>query len=470
MPKKIHLISFIHAAASSMAYGQWKDTEDKLAREYTDPNFWVKTAQTLERGGFDAIFFADAHGVKDVYRGSYEASVKSGMQFPACDPILVAAAIARETKTIGLIVTWSAGYFPPYHTARLFSTLDHLTNGRAGWNVVTSYLSAGLKNGMGDNIPHDERYDRADEYMDVVYKLWEKSWDDDAVVLDKQTSTYADPTRVHKINHKGKYYSVEGPHQSEPSRQRTPFIVQAGGSPRGNAFAGKHAEAVFMVCMSIVDAAKSTKKLREATAAAGRDPSSVKALLQVSCIVAETEAEAQAKAAHFLELADVDGSLSLLGGHTDIDFSKFRSDQALSGLESGGITTIGKFFSGVGGSDKWTFGDMCEYLKLSYLCPTIVGTPEQVADALEKWIDEADVDGFVLAPVQTPASYEDFVDLVVPELRKRGRLNDVGEISTLRERFTGSEKIATDHHAHSVSIDGAIAGGRRARVTGRKAS
>ncbi len=131
---------------------------------------------------------------------------------------------------------------------------------------------------------------------------------------------------------------------------------------------------------------------------------------------------------------------------------------------------MSKFFSGVGGSDSWTFGDMCEYVKLCYLAPTIVGTPVQVADALEKWIDEGDADGFVLAPVQTPSSYEDFVDLVVPELRRRGRLNDASEASTLRGRLTGSDRIATDHHAHSVSIDDAAAADRRARVTGRKAS
>lgn len=453
MPKYMHLNGFTQNACSSQNYGQWKGG-DGLARGYLDVEFWVHMAKVCERGFFDGLFFADAHGAKDVYQGSYAPTARAGMQFPQQDPTVLPPLLARETEHLGFILTWSAGYFPPFHTARLFSTLDHLTRGRIGWNVVTSYMSAAVRNGMGADVAHDERYDRAEEYMDVVYKLWEHSWDDDAIVLDPTTDTFADPQRVHRIDHAGRYYSVAGPHACEPSPQRSPLIVQAGGSARGNAFAGKHAEAVFLVGTSAENAARSVQKLRAAAALAGRDPQSVKALAGISFVVAPTEAQAHAKHQRYLANGDIEGVKSILGGQTEVDFAGFDPHTTTDGLESSGITSLGRMFSGVDGKSSWTFGEMCEFLKLSYAQPVIVGTPEQVADELERWMDEADVDGFNLVPIQAPGDLEDFVETVVPVLQARGRVRTAYEGATLRERFTGHAQLADDHPARRPSIIG----------------
>lgn len=453
MPKYMHLNGFTQNACSSQNFGQWKDG-DGLARGYRDVEFWVHFAKVCERGFFDGVFFADTHGAKDVYQGGYRPTAKAGVQFPAHDPTVLPPLLARETEHLGFILTWSAGYFPPYHTARLFSTLDHLTDGRVGWNVVTSYMSAALRNGMGSEVAHDDRYDRAEEYMDVVYKLWEQSWDENAIVLDSASNTFADPDRVHRIDHQGQYYSVEGPHACEPSPQRSPLIVQAGGSPRGNAFAGKHAEAVFLVSTSAENAARSVQKLRAAAALEGRDPQSLKAMVGISWVVAPTENEARAKYERYQANGDLDGVLSILGGQTDVDFDGFDPDATMDGLDSTGITSLARMFSGVDGKTRWTFGEMTDFLKLSYVSPVIVGTPEQVADELERWMDEADVDGFNLVPIQAPGDLEDFVDMVVPVLQARGRVRTSYPGGTLRERFTGSPRLAADHPAQRLQIPG----------------
>jgi alkanesulfonate monooxygenase SsuD/methylene tetrahydromethanopterin reductase-like flavin-dependent oxidoreductase (luciferase family) len=192
MPKQMHLSAFSHHASSSQSFGQWKDPRNTMARGYLDPEYWVNVAKTCERGCFDTLFLADAPGAKDIYGGGHRMTAKAGMQFPGNDPTFLPPVLARETEHLGFIVTFATGYFPPYHTARVFSTLDHMTGGRIGWNIVTGYMKAALRNGMAGEVSHDERYDRADEYMEVVYKLWEQSWRDDAIVLDIETSTYAE--------------------------------------------------------------------------------------------------------------------------------------------------------------------------------------------------------------------------------------------------------------------------------------
>ena len=448
MPKRMHLNAFSHHAASSQSFGQWKDPANTMARGYLDPDYWVKLAQTCERGRFDAMFFADAPGAKDVHGGDHRMTAKSGMQFPGNDPTFLPPVLARETEHLGFIVTFATSYFQPFHTARVFTTLDHMTGGRIGWNIVTGYMEAALKNGMGEEMPHDERYERAEEYMEVVYKLWERSWTDDAIVLDAAMSTYADPDKGRRIDHQGQYFSVAGPHHSEPSPQRTPLLAQAGGSPRGSAFAATHAELVFMIATSIADAKSATARLREAAARAGRDAKAIKTMPEISWVVAETEQKARAKFEHYLETADVEGALALLGGHTGTDFTGFDPATPLKGQTSKGITTVAKIFDGIEGSQGWNFGDLCDYLKLGYTSPTFVGTPERIADTLEAWMDGADIDGFILAPIQAPGDIEDFVDMVVPELQRRGRVPKEYAGKTLRETVLGHPRLAPDHPGH----------------------
>ena len=225
MKKIIHLNAFNQCAAALQSFGQFRNPRDRTSQEYTSTRFWVDLARTLEAGCFDSIFFADVHGAYDVYKGSAEAGIRHAVQFPGNDPTMLFPAMAQATRHLGFISTYSTTYYPPFHTAKLFSSLDHFTGGRVGWNIVTSYLDSACRNGLGEMLPHDQRYERAEEYMEVAYKLWEASWEEDAVVRDSARDMHTDPARVHPIHHKGKYFEVEGPHMCEPSPQRTPLLA-----------------------------------------------------------------------------------------------------------------------------------------------------------------------------------------------------------------------------------------------------
>ena len=218
MKKIIHLNAFSQCAAALQSFGQFRNPRDRTSREYTSTRFWVELARELEAGCFDALFFADIHGVYDVYKGGSKAGIQHAVQFPGNDPTLLFPALAQATRHLGFISTYSTTYYPPFHTAKLFSSLDHFTGGRAGWNIVTSYLDSACRNGLGEMLSHDQRYERAEEYMEVVYKLWEASWEEDAVVRDSARDMHTDPARVHPINHKGRYFEVEGPHMETLSQ------------------------------------------------------------------------------------------------------------------------------------------------------------------------------------------------------------------------------------------------------------
>src|SRR5947209_9644931 len=209
---------------SHIVAGTWRHPESQAAR-YKDLEYWTDLAKLLERGLFDGLFIADVLGVYDVYGGGPEAALRAGAQVPVNDPLLLVSAMAAATKHLGFGITASTSFEHPYTFARRMSTLDHLTKGRVGWNIVTSYLESGARNiGMSAQVRHDNRYDIADEYMEVLYKLWEGSWEDDAVVVDVERNVYTDPAKVHPIEHEGEYFKVPGIHLSEPSAQRTPLL------------------------------------------------------------------------------------------------------------------------------------------------------------------------------------------------------------------------------------------------------
>lgn len=243
---RIYLNAFDMACVGHQAAGLWRHPDDQGYR-YRELGYWTELARTLEAGGFDALFLADVLGVYDVYGGSRDAAVADAAQVPVNDPTLAVSAMAAVTETLGFGVTVSLTYEQPYALARRLSTLDHLTEGRVAWNIVTSYLDSAARNlGLDAQIPHDERYEISEEYLEVCYKLWEASWEPGAVVRDRDRGVFTDPARVHDIEHKGRYFSVPGPFLCEPSPQRTPVLFQAGASPRGVRFAAAHAEAVFV--------------------------------------------------------------------------------------------------------------------------------------------------------------------------------------------------------------------------------
>ncbi len=451
MPKHIHLNGFTMNCVGHQSPGLWKHPEDQ-SRTYTDLDHWAELARILERGRFDAVFIADVLGTYGVHRGNRDTAVRNAVQTPVNDPLLPIPAMAQVTEHLGFASTWSVTYTPPFMAAKQLSTLDHLTKGRFAWNIVTSYLEDAARNmGHDGRIPHDERYKRAEEYMEVVYRLWEESWDEDAVVRDVENDIYTHPDKVHEIHHKGTYFDVPGPHLCEPSPQRTPVLYQAGQSSKGRDFAAKHAEAVFTLQPTIETAREYTEDIRRRAATIGRDPHHLLVFAGIAPIVAPTEEEARAKLKDIEQYVSYEGALALVGGWTDIDFSRLDPEQKVEHIESDAIQGIVDSFTKADPNRSWTVREVATYIGLGGAGVPVVGAPEQVADEMERWVDEAGIDGFNIFEVLRPGTLRDFVDLVVPELQKRGLHRTEYEGKTLRENIFGEghARLLDDHPAHA---------------------
>ena len=449
--KPIRMNAFTQCSICHHSKGQWKHPLDGSSQGYKDVGYWVELAQLLERGCFDSLFLADVHGTYNVYKGSRETAVRHAVQFPSNDPTLVISAMAHATRRLGFACTYSTTYFPPYQAAKVFSTLDHLTRGRIAWNVVTSYLADANANfGIDDQLAHDERYDRAEEYLEVVYQLWEHSWEEDAMVRDVEGDMHTDPSRVHEIDYRGRYFNVPGPHMCEPSPQRTPVLFQAGQSGRGVQFAARHAEAIFAIYPHMEAARKSIAAVREQTRAAGRQPDHVKVFPGVSVIVAPSDEEAQLKLETCKRYRSPEGALALFCGWIGIDIAQFPSDVNLLDMKTDAIQGLVNYFAEIDPDRKWTIQDIGELISIGSVMPKIVGSPQTVADELERWMAVTDCDGFNLVPVTQPSGFRDFVELVVPELQRRGRMRTAYEGETLREHYfgAGNRRLFAAHPAH----------------------
>jgi FMN-dependent oxidoreductase (nitrilotriacetate monooxygenase family) len=445
----LSLFAFDVFAPSHLTSGSWRDERDQGYR-YTDLQYWTGIAQMLENAGFDGIFFADNVGYHDVYRGNGDAALKDAAQFPINDPTVLISGMAAVTKHLNFGVTVSATYEPPYLLARKFSTLDHLTAGRVGWNIVTSYSEAAARNlGKEQQLTPAERYDMADEYMDVVYKLWESSFEEDAVVRDAASATYLDPAKVHPINHAGDHFTVPGFGLCEPSPQRTPVLFQAGSSSRGMEFGGKHAEAVFIQSTSVEGAKRTVAKLRQAVADAGRDPRDVKIVILLTVVVAPTDEEAQAKYQKAVDNAPIDAVLARFSGWTGIDMSEYELDTPLRSVGTKAGQSMVDMFSKADPDRDWAPRQIAEFLAVGGTGSTIVGSPETVAAELRRWRDEADIDGINLSYTTKPGGWEDFIELALPELRAQGIIAPVRDENqapvTLREKLFG-QKYTLDGH------------------------
>ncbi|EMY33018.1 NtaA/SnaA/SoxA family monooxygenase [Arthrobacter crystallopoietes BAB-32] len=446
--RPLSLFAFDVVAPAHLTAGSWR-TEGDQGHRYTDLNYWTETARLLESAGFDGIFFADTVGYHDVYEGKPDAALRDAAQFPVNDPLLMISAMAAATRHLTFGVTCSLTYEQPYLLARRFSTLDHLTRGRIGWNIVTSYSESAARNlGLTQQLGHDERYEVAEEYMDVVYKLWESSWESDAVVRDTEGRTYVEPSKVHPIEHTGKYYSVEGFHLCEPSPQRTPVLFQAGASSRGMAFAGKHAEAVFINTVSIDQARRSVEKIRQAAADAGRDPHDVKVIVLLTVVVAPTDEEARKKYDRSLENVTIEGALARFGGWTGVDLSSYDPNTPLQSVETKGVQSVVDMFSKADPDREWTPREIAQFLGIGGTGSTIVGSPDTVASELKRWRDEAGVDGINLSYTAKPGGWQEFIELALPELRRQGLIAERAEPEeplTLREKFYGPGTMHTAH-------------------------
>ncbi|GAA4963212.1 LLM class flavin-dependent oxidoreductase [Kineococcus glutinatus] len=458
MPRRIRLNAFDMNCVAHQSPGLWRHPDDRSAA-YKDLSYWTELARLLERGVFDGLFVADVLGTYDVYGGSAEAAIRQGAQVPVSDPLLLVTAMASVTEHLGFGITAGTAFEHPYPFARRLSTLDHLTRGRIGWNVVTGYLPAAARNmGQDDQLAHDDRYDYADEYLEVLYKLWEGSWEDDAVVRDRERGVFTDPAKVHPIGHRGEHFSVPGIHLAEPSPQRTPVIFQAGASSRGRRFAATHAEAIFVGAPTKAVLRDTVAALRREIADAGRDPRSV-LIYQLATVVTDATPElARAKHEEYRSYTSVEGALVLLSGWLGVDLSRYDLDEPLGQVESNAIHSFVAAFQQVDESGReWTVRDIADWAGIGGAGPRFVGSGAEVADELQEWVADTDVDGFNLAYAITPGSFADVVEHLVPELQHRGVYPTSYEGGTLRHKLTGrGDRLPAEHRGSLYRVGGPL--------------
>jgi FMN-dependent oxidoreductase (nitrilotriacetate monooxygenase family) len=451
MPRHIRFNAFDMNCVAHQSPGLWRHPDDQSHR-YTDLSYWTELAKLLERGKFDGLFIADVLGTYDVYGGSNEAALRNGAQVPVSDPLLLVSAMAAVTENLGFGITAGTAYEHPYPFARRLSTLDHLTKGRIGWNVVTGYLPSAARNmGHDDQVEHDERYNIADEYLEVLYKLWEGSWEDDAVVRDRETGVFTDPAKVHEIGHFGKNFTVPGIHLSEPSTQRTPVIFQAGASGRGVQFAAENAEAIFVGSPTKAILKATVAKIRDALEAAGRDRYAAKIYQLVTVITDETSEKAQAKHEDYQRYASTEGALVFMSGWMGIDLSQYDLDAPIGDVKSNAIqSAVANFQAASEDGSEWTVRDIAAWAGIGGLGTRIVGSGSEVADQLQSWVDETDVDGFNLAYAITPGSFEDIVEFVIPELQARDAYPSDYAPGSLRNKLHGrGDHLPAEHRGAS---------------------
>ena len=387
--------------------------------------------RVCERGLFDTVFFADLNYIADTYKGAMAPSLMHATQAPEHDPIPLLSFMAAATKKIGVASTFSVSHSHPFYAARLWATLDHLTNGRAGWNVVTSINSNQAANYGEERQSTDNRYDRAHEFMEVCQKLW-NSWDVDAVKMDHENGIFADPEKVNRIEHTGKFFKSRGPLNVTRSPQNGPAIFQAGTSPKGQDFAVKYADAIFAIQPRPEDAANYFNSIKSQMNDIGRDPDACKILFGMQPIIGSSEAEAREKQEEHNALVPLEGGMAILSAHLDFDLSKIPADALMSERNEPELYRMRTSFHKIDGTPM-TVAETAARHGQSVSLPQFVGTPQGIADQMEAFINIAGGDGYMLTAIHSPGAIEEFVDLVVPELQKRGIYRKEYKGNTQRE-------------------------------------
>ena len=439
----LHFAAFVMNTTSHILQGVWRQP-DAGQTNFNSLEHWVHLAKVLERGRFDFIFFADVIGLYGDYGGSYEKYVNAGLQIPSNDPSVIASAIAYNTTDLGIAITSSVIQEHPFNFARKISTLDHASNGRIAWNIVTNALANGARNfGYDELEEHDERYRWADEYVEVAYKLWEGSWDDGALLQDRERGRHGDFGKIHKINHVGKRYRVEGPHLVAPSPQRTPVLFQAGSSTAGRDFAARNAEAQFIITPGPRQARDLIDDTRRRVVAAGRQPRELKFFQGLHFVIGSTESEALRKEAELDDAIDLDGMVAHLSGAVGVDFGGHSLDTPLGDIETDGVRSVVQWVEESVAGREATVRDLG---LLQGRNSRVVGTPETIADQLEHWRD-AGVDGINVVNATIPGSYEEFVDHVIPVLQDRGLAQREYSPGTTRAKLFGHDLLSERHPA-----------------------
>jgi FMN-dependent oxidoreductase (nitrilotriacetate monooxygenase family) len=454
MPKQIRLNAFDMNCIGHQSPGLWTHPDDR-ADSYNTLEYWTDLARILERGKFDALFLADVLGIYDVYKGSPRTALEQAIQVPVNDPLMTISAMALVTEHLGFGITCALSYELPYPFARRMSTLDHLTKGRIGWNIVTGYLDSAARGmGMPKQVAHDDRYDVAEDYMQAVYKLWEASWEDGAVLRDRAGRRFADADKIHRIFHEGPHFKVDAIHLCEPSPQRTPVLYQAGASKRGRDFAARHAECVFINGPSKKVVGPIVADLRRRAAAAGRDPADLVILTMITIITDTTPKAARDKYQDYLGYVSEEGALALMSGWTGLDFGAMRPDEIVRFSDKAdAMTSALEAFTTADPDRTWTVGEIARHAAIGGRSPVLIGSGIEIAEDLRGWVEDTGVDGFNLAYALTPGSFADVADLVVPELQTRGLYKHDYASGTLREKLFGrGARLPASHPAAAVRM------------------
>ena len=435
--RQMSLVGFMQAGNTTVYAGSWRHPATEHG--FLDQRYNQKLGRIHEDGCFDMLFFDDRLAMPGIYGGSVAEAVRRGARPVKLDLSVVLGLVAGATSSIGLGATYSTTYYSPFHVARTFATLDHLTGGRAAWNVVTSVNDSEAQNfGVEHHLGHDERYDRADEFLDATTRLWD-TWEDDALVLDREGAVFADPDRVHELKYEGEWFKVRGPLTVPRSPQGRPVLLQAGSSGRGRDFAAKWAELIFTGDPGIDVARAHYKDQKERIGELGRDPDAIRMLPMAYTVVGESRAHAEEREQLFLnELVHPMASLTLLSELMNYDFSGMELDAPITDelIESvSGIRGLVKNIREHIGGDTVTLGDLAGHRATLLQGPRFVGTGPEVADQMEEWFSGDACDGFVIAATHSPGAYEDVVRLVVPELQRRGVFRDRYTGTTLRDHL-----------------------------------
>ena len=449
--KPLVLGVFQFIAPNGTVGAAWQSERDTSV-DFTKLSHWTALAKKLEAAKLDFLFFGDAYGFPVLGGQLLDASVREGRGVPQGDPMPLIGAVAAVTRDLGFIVTASTTVEPPAANARRFTTLDHFTDGRIGWNIVTGSSGETAAALMGkDPILHDVRYDMADDYLDVSLTLWEGSWDDDALVLDKRRGVYAEPGRVRIVHHQGPYFRTDGIMNMPPSPQRTPLLVQAGSSGRGRQFAGRNAELVFVTGGEPAAVAANVRGIRESTVAEGRPADSIKIIMGALLITAPTSAEAWAKHAEMLAMSTPEGAAAVYAGTTGIDLLALDPDKPIAQPSTEmGQSNLERFLSKDGKPAPLVREILENLRRTGYNGSTFVGNPVEVADQLQEFVELTDVDGVLILPHITPETYDDFIELILPVLRERGlaRMDYAGPSTASGQRPTLRERLFPEGTAH----------------------
>jgi FMN-dependent oxidoreductase (nitrilotriacetate monooxygenase family) len=433
--RQITLVGFLQAQNCTNLVSSWRHPDSRT--DFTSPAYYQKIGQVLEAGKFHLAFFDDRLTMPDLYGADFRHTVEHGIRCVKLDPVATMMAMGFGTSRIGIGATNSTTYYQPFHVARMFQTVDHMIGGRAAWNVVTSVNDGEARN-MGQSIhtEHEERYDRADEFVEIVLRSWD-GWEDDAILCDKESGRFANADKVHPTDFDGKFLRSHGTFTVPRSPQGHPVMIQAGSSPRGRRFGAQWADTVFVGYPDKQEGMKRYAEFKDEVARHGRNPDQVPVNTIFYPVVAESRAEAEdRKAAIDKQYKEVDG-LSLLSEALNFDFAKKGMDEAFTSEELGGMSGMQEMrdrVMRVVGRNP-TVRDFLQVTSRSRPREAVVGTAKDVADRMEEWFTDRACDGFVISATHVPGAYEDFVKFVIPELQRRGIYHKDYAGSTLRENL-----------------------------------